>query len=265
MCKRLIIASLLMLPGQFSFAGDGDYAVSKIPAALLLHAHVIKRMERISFEVINTGEAILHKRYALTIMDESGDEQAGFLEYYDKLHEIKNIEGILYDANGNELKKLKNKQVIDLTGMDESTLMDDSRRKFHHFFYKVYPYTVQYEVEIRYNGTLFFPVWLPREDENFSVEQSSISIISPLNYRVRFKAFNYSRDPVQATEQDKKIMTWEIAGLPAIEDEYASPGWYELNTVVLFAPAEFEIENYKGSMNDWKEFGKFVYSLKAYY
>lgn len=219
-------------------------------------------MEVITFEVINTGEAILRKKYALTIMDENGDQQAGFLEYYDKLHEIKNIEGTLFDANGNELKKLKNKQIIDLTGMDESTLIDDSRRKFHHFFYKVYPYTVQYEVEIKYNGTLFFPVWLPREDENFSVERSSISIICPSSSTVRYKAFNYTGNPSETMEKDKKIMTWQTSGLPAIEGEFASPSWYELNTVVLFAPAEFEIQNYRGSMNSWKEFGKFVYSLK---
>ncbi len=262
MVKRIVIAFLLILPCGLSFAGEGDYAVSKIPAALLKNAHVIKRMERISFEVINTGEAILRKKYALTIMDENGDDQARFLEYYDRLHEIKNIEGTLYDASGKELKKLKNKQIIDLTGMDESTLIDDSRRKFHHFFYKVYPYTVQYEVEIKYNGTLFFPVWLPREGENFSVEQSSISIVCPSSYTVRYKAFNYTGNPSETTERDKKTMTWQTSGLPAIEDEFASPSWYELNTVILFAPAEFEIQNYRGSMNNWKEFGKFVYSLK---
>jgi hypothetical protein len=243
-------------------AGEGDYAVSKIPAALLKNAHVIKRMEKIRFEVINTGEAILYKKYALTIMDENGDDQAVFLEYYDKLHEIKNIEGTLYDASGKELKKLKNKQIIDLTGMDESTLMDDSRRKVHRFYYKVYPYTVEYEVEIKYKGTLFFPVWLPREDDHFSVEQSRISIVCPLNYKIRYKAFNYTGEPEQSTEKDKKIMTWQTLGLPAIENEFAAPAWFELNTVVLFAPAEFEIQDYKGNMNSWEEFGKFVYSLK---
>jgi hypothetical protein len=262
MGKRLTIAFVFIFYFLSCFAGEGDYAVSKIPADLLKHAHVIKRMEKISFEVINTGEAILYKKYALTIMDENGERQAGFLEFYDKLHEIKNIEGTLYDANGKELKRLKNKQIIDLTGMEESNLVDDSRRKFHHFFYKVYPYTVEYEVEIKYNGTLFFPVWLPREDENFSVEQSSISIISPLSYSVRYKAFNYSGNPAETTEKEKKIVTWQISGLTAIEDEYASPSWYELNTVVLFAPAEFEIQNYRGNMNNWLEFGKFVYSLK---
>lgn len=244
-------------------AGNGEYAVSAIPAALLKNAHVVKRMEQISFEIKNTGEAVLKKKYAITILNENGDRLAGFTEYYDKLHEIRNIEGTLYDAAGKELKKLKNKQIIDVTGMDDNSLIDDNRRKFHHFFYKIYPYTVQYEVEIKYNGTLFFPVWLPREDENFSVEQSSISIVYPDSYSVRYKSFNYNGDPEVTTgEKGKKILTWKIKELPAIEDEYASPDWFELNTAVLFGPTAFEIEKYNGNMNSWQDFGKFVYSLK---
>jgi len=263
MSKRLITISCAVLFSLSLFAGDGEYAVSKIPAALLKKAHVVKRMETVSFEIVNTGEAILRKKYAVTILDENGDDQSGFAEYYDKLHEIKNIEGTLYSAEGKELKKLKNKQIIDMTGVDDNNLIDDNRRKFHNFFYKVYPYTVEYEVEIKYNGTLFFPVWVPREDENYSVEQSSISIIYPSSYAIRYKAFNYSGEPSVTTgEKGKSIMTWQVKDLPAVENEFASPNWYELNTVIFFGPTDFEIEGYKGTMNTWKDFGRFVYSLK---
>ena len=73
--KGKIIFILFLVSYSFPvMAGDGKYAVSTIPPALLKNAHVIKRMEKISFEVINTGEAILRKKYALTIMDENGDE-----------------------------------------------------------------------------------------------------------------------------------------------------------------------------------------------
>ncbi|MBI5856662.1 MAG: DUF3857 domain-containing protein [Sphingobacteriales bacterium] len=258
----LLILALFFLSLTLS-AGGGEYAVSKIPDALKKNAHVVKRMEQMRFEIINSGEAVLWKKYALTILDEKGDEQAGFQEYYDRLHEIKNIEGALFDAEGKELKRLKNRQIIDLTGSDDENLIDDRRRKYHNFFYKVYPYTVQYEVEIRFNGTLFFPVWLPREDEYYSVEESSISIVYPSDYTVRYKAYNYSGEPVSsAGEKGKKILSWQIRELPAIEDEFASPSWYEMNTVVLFAPAEFELQQYRGTMINWQEFGKFVYELK---
>jgi hypothetical protein len=126
----------------------------------------------------------------------------------------------------------------------------------------VYPYTVEYEVEEKYNGTLFFPVWIPREDELFAVEQSSISIQYPLNYKVRYKAFNYAEEPVVAEDKKSKSFFWEIKNLAALQREYAMPGWFEINTAVIFGPTDFEIQKYSGTMNDWKEFGKFVYSLK---
>lgn len=262
----MIKSGLVLLFLFFSaavWAGPGIYDVSKIAPSLLLNAHAVKRMEVISFEVISSGEAILRRKYAITILNENGDKFAGFAEYYDKLHEIRNIEGTLYDATGKELKKLRNKQIIDVSGMDDNNLIDDNRRKFHHFFHKVYPYTVQYEVEIKYNGTLFFPLWMPREEEHFSVEQSQISVVYPASYTIRFKAFNYTGKPVETTsDKGKNILSWEVKELPAMEDEYASPNWYELNTVILFGPTAFEIEKYSGNMNNWLDFGKFVYSLK---
>jgi len=243
-------------------AGGGEYAVSNIPKELLINAHVVKRAEQIRFEIVNTGTAILRKKYAITILDERGERHAGFHEYYDKLHEIRNIEGTLYDAGGRELKKLKNKQIMDMSGLDDNNLADDSRRKFHHFFHRMYPYTVQYEVEIKYNGTLFFPVWLPREDEYFSVQQSSITITTPDTYTVRHRSFNYTGDPFMENGKNTRSLTWELNNQPAIVDEFASPDWYELNTVVFFGPTEFEIEKYRGNMNSWQDFGRFVHALK---
>lgn len=262
MC-RTITFCFLILQTITSFAGGGEYAVSRIPVPLMKNANAVKRMESTRFEVISTGEAVLKKKYALTILNEKADHMAAFVEYYDKLHAIRNIEGSLYDAEGRELKRLKNKQVMDLTGADDANLADDNRRKAHHFFYKVYPYTVEYEVEIRYHGTLFFPVWMPRETENLAVEQSSFVLIMPTAYNVRYKAFNYPGDPAMAAlEKNKRSMSWQVSQLEAIEDEYASPAWHEINPTVFTGPTEFELEDYKGNMNSWEGFGNFVYSLK---
>lgn len=266
MIRRCILSMGFLLTGLFALAadGEGDYAVSKIPAALLLKANAVKRFERISFEVVNPGEAVLKMKYAITILNENGDSHAAFADSYDKFQQIRNIEGALFDANGKELKRLKNKQIIDATGADDNSLMDDNRRKFHHFYHKIYPYTVEYEEEIRYEGTMFYPFWLPRDDEDFSVEQSSISIISDADYIVRYRAMNYPGEPVITTGgKDKKIMTWEVRDLPAIKDEYASPEWIAFNTAVFFGPTDFEMEKYKGNMQTWQDLGKFVYSLKA--
>lgn len=262
MRKCLTGLIVLLLPGWL-LAAEGEYAITNIPARLLKNAHAVKRMEQLNFEVISTGEAILRRKYAITILDEKGADHAVFVEYYDKLQEIRNIEGSLYDATGRELKRLKNKQVLDLTASDDNNLADDNRRKAHSFYYKVYPYTVEYEVEVRYNGTLFFPVWAPREDEMFSVQQSRFTVNAPATYTVRYRAFNYSGKPESPpAEKGRQSLSWEIRNLEAMLDEYASPEWNEKNPVVFTGPSDFEIEKYKGVMNSWADFGRFVYSLK---
>ncbi|MBL7748539.1 MAG: hypothetical protein JNM19_13980, partial [Chitinophagaceae bacterium] len=75
MRKKLTI---LFLSGFFSMAllAQGDYGVGRIPLALLKNANVVKRFEHIDFEVMNPGEAILRKKYAVTILNENGDNQA---------------------------------------------------------------------------------------------------------------------------------------------------------------------------------------------
>ena len=77
---RLILILFFAFTAPLVCMGQANYAVSSVPEQLLKDANVIKRMEDIRFEINNTGEAILKKKYALTIMNEKGDRHAAFLE-----------------------------------------------------------------------------------------------------------------------------------------------------------------------------------------
>jgi hypothetical protein len=244
------------------FATDGEYAVSKIPAALLKNANVVKRMEEKRFSLKSPGEAAYFRKYAFTILNENGDKHASFDQYYDRFVEIKNIEGTLYDASGNELRKLKNKDIQDLSAVSDASLIEDNRVKFHHFYYKVYPYTVEYTLELKYNGTMFYPSWLPVEDENFAVQQSKYIFECPLNYEFRYKAFQYPGEPLTEKTSDRKKATWEVKELPSIVREPYSPSFRYITTYLMLGPTEFAMQDYKGNMKNWQDFGKFIYSLK---
>jgi hypothetical protein len=241
---------------------QGEYAALFIKPELLKNANVVKRKEEVRFEIISTGETILKKKYALTVLNENGDRMATFVEYYDKFSEIRSVEASLYDATGKLLKKAKGKDIMDISGSDESNLADHYRRKVYQFYHKVYPYTVEFEFEVRTKGSLFFPAWAPGGAEFLSVQQSSFSVLFPQSYSVRYKSFNYPGEPQESTEKDKKKLTWQIKDLPAIRFESMSPERYELIPVVFLGPTEFQIQGYKGNMNSWQDFGKFVYSLK---
>lgn len=262
--KRIFLAAALagILP-LLTRAGGGEtkYPVAAIPATLLTNADAVLRMENLEYELKGRDEAVFRNHYAITILNANGDKWGQLVEDYDKLKEISSIDGYLYDAEGRQLRKLKNKDIQDVSGVDDNNLMDDNRLKRFSFFHKVYPHTVEFDVVVRYKNTLFFPAWVPQGGERLAVEQSSMVFNYPADYTVRYKAFNYAGDPVITQEKDRKIMTWKVNGLNAVIRETLSPEWSSMTTMVLFAPSDFEIENYKGNMSSWKEFGRFVYSL----
>ncbi|MEO6814509.1 MAG: DUF3857 domain-containing protein [Ginsengibacter sp.] len=257
---------LLLIPVFFIFptkAADKKFPASTIPAKLLKNANVVKRMGKTEFTILNTGSTILKLHYALTILNENGDSHASLEVYYDKLRQVNSIEGSLYDSAGNLLKKLKNKDIKDVSAVDDISLMDDGRKKVHQFYSNSYPYTIEYEIEEKFNNTFFFPTWLPQGDEDYSVEESSYSIIFPDNYQIRYRAFNYEGEPAKSSEKGKINLIWKVNNVAAIKEPFATPTWRDLATVVYFAPTNFEIEGYKGNMETWKDFGLFQSSLNA--
>lgn len=253
----ILICILYLQP---AFAGDPDYSVAAIPAALKEKAHAIKRMEELVVNVSSLSEKKIVHRYAITVLDASGDKYAKVIDYYDKLRSIRSISGTLYDAAGKQLKRLKQSDVEDLSGVG-SSLMSDDRIKRHSFYYTVYPYTVEYEIEVKENNTFTFPEWIPQEDEPFSVEKSKLVVNVPLDFTLRYQSFHYKGEPVITTDKDTRTYSWEVKDLTVLPDERFVTDWHRRTTSVLLAPADFEIQRYKGSMNTWEEMSRFMYVL----
>jgi transglutaminase-like putative cysteine protease len=258
---RFVLIALFALGTATASAGDGKYPVISIPFQLLKKANVVKRMEEKEFRLISKTEAVLRHKFAITILNEKGEEHAGLVRFYDKFHTISSIEGALYDAAGNQLRKVKGREIGDYSAVDDNTMMGDGRRKEHHFQHSTYPYTVEYEVEERFTHTFWLPYWVPVEDVLYAVQSSVFTVSGPSDYVIRHKAYNYEGQPQVTTEKGITTIQWKVANLPAVQYPYASPQWKELTTMVMTAPSEFSIDGYKGSMNTWKEFGLFLKTL----
>ena len=258
---RTILAAFLLLLVIDSKAADDLFAVSRIPKNMLENAHAVKRSEHKEFIINSTRSAKTRYQYAITILNENGNEHAELVVFYDKLTTVSSIKGTLYNAAGNILKKLKSKDIKDQSAVAGNNLAEDSRMKIHDFNYKDYPYTIEYEIETESNQTFMFPSWNPQQGENFSVEQSAYSVSYPQNYTIRYKSFNYIGKPEESTEKGKVTMKWKAVLLPAIKVPFATSSWAELATVVYTAPSDFEIAGYKGDFTTWNGYGQFQQSL----
>lgn len=262
MRKKVIFFFFGMVCSFSALAGEGEYAVANISPALLKNADAVLRLEEIKFEIFSTTHTEEINHYVITILNENGDFWADLREQYDKLRHINSIEGVLYDALGKATKHLKNKDLVDISGTSGNDLADDDRVKKHNFYCKVYPYTVEYTIKTEYNNTLFFPGWIPQGRQRLSVERSTYRIFCPTDYKFRYKSFNYNGEPVKAQEKNVVSTSWSVKDMPAIEREVYAPRWHELTTMVIAGPTNFQIEDYKGNMQNWNDFGKFTYALK---
>lgn len=241
---------------------DNKYAVSKIDPALLKGASAIKRYELVRFEIKDPGSAVYYYKTAITILNESAEDHAGWVQGYDKFTTIRSIDGSLYDAAGKKVRSLKNAEISDLSGTSEASLAEDSRVKTHNFYCKVFPYTVEYEVEIKQDQLMFIPSWMPVErDDEFAVENSIFEVVCPNDYKIRHKSFHYDKEPVVTTGK-QTVYHWEVKNLPVVKIEYASPEWQRITPTVIVGSTNFEIGGFKGNMSTWNDFGKFVYALK---
>ena len=242
--------------------GDNMYDVAKISPSLLKGANAVKRLEKVVYIVNDPGNAVYYYKIAVTILDESGDINASWAEFYGRYSAITSVSANLYDAGGKKIKSLKNREIADVSGNSESNLADDYRYKHHDFHHKTYPYTVEYEVEIKQHQLMFMPGWMPVVSPKYSVESSVFEVVVPANYKLRYKSFQYSKEPVSVTENGTINYHWEVGNIAALTDEFAAPEWQKISPSVIIGATDFEIEKHKGNMSSWSDFGKFVYNLK---
>ncbi|MDH7461445.1 DUF3857 domain-containing protein [Chitinophagaceae bacterium 26-R-25] len=260
--KKIFQLLLCLCVSAICKAGNGDYSIAKIAPGLMKDANVIKRYEEIKFEVVSVNKARTYKKVAYTILNEKGDEFAEIVALYGKLNNQPSIEATLYDAMGVKVKSLKKSDIKDMSATDDNSLVDDNRLKAFNFYYKSYPYTVEYEIEQDQYYTMFFPRWVPVAKEMMSVQYSSFSVILPADLHFRYKAFNYTAEPVKSNVDNKQVFTWKLQDFNAVKKEPYAPYWLELLPCVYTGPSEFAIQGYQGNMNSWQDFGKFVYALK---
>lgn len=255
--------TLLLLIGLKVSAADPAYPVAAIPPELLKNANAVVRLQELNIKMNSLKDVRIVTRYAVTVLSEAGSKHAAFSDYYDQLREIKSIKGALYDASGQQIRKLKQSEIKDESAVSDFSLMEDDRSKSHDFYHRIYPYTVEYEVEARVSQTFYFPRWIPQDDILLSVQESHLNITVPDDYQLRYKQFSYKGEPVQTPGKGEKTYSWEVKGLSALEDEPMAAALRYRTTVVYLAPSDFSYGAYTGKMNSWDDFGKFIGQLNA--
>lgn len=252
--KKIVATLILFFP---IIAIGQNYSYSLIADSLKQNADAVKRYEKLHVQIKSPSKAVVKHKWAITILNQAGDEFSGYYSSYDKMKPLTEASGRLYDANGKEIKSIRKKEMEDISEHDGMSLALDDRVKKHNFYYRNYPYTIEYEEEQEYNTIFFLPAWHPVEGDNFSVEQSTFIVEAPADYTFRYKQNNYPGKP----EIKNGSYTWTLNNFGAVFYEPFRPSFSDILTTVYIAPSEFELGKYKGDMSSWNGLGKFIATL----
>lgn len=242
-------------------ADNDKYSFSRINIELLENANAVVRNSSLIFKVSNIEKAHLYCKYVVTILNKNGQPFGELDLKYDKFRKINNIKGMLYDAFGNEIRKLDKNEIHDYSLISWATLYSDSRVRSAELYHNEFPYTVEYEYEITYKGYIGWPQWFP-EREGASVEYSSYNVILPAGSKLRYHSNHLNIKP-EISKVDKKYVSykWEIDSLLPFEREPYGPLLSEQLMSLTTAPSKFKMDDYEGSLVSWNTFGKWLHDL----
>lgn len=234
--------------------------IRNIPAQLFEEADAVVREEQIRFEVRDERRGRLHIRRVITILNPDGRDFGKLHVPYDRFRDVGRIRGAVYDSEGNRIKRLRRREIDDYSYFSNISLFHDNRYKLAELYHDRYPYTVEYEYSVNYDGIINWPVWMPQK-ENTSVQYASYQVDVPTDMSVRYHMENFDMEPEFFRANDRNIYRWQIENLAFQKPEPNSPPWGHQTIIVRTSSNEFRIEGYNGSLESWEEFGKWYHTL----
>lgn len=225
-----------------------------IPSELRTNANAVVRYDAVDIEIKAYNKMIYANKRIVTILNSSGNSKHGTTVSYDKDVKIKKMEAIIYDANGKQIKKIRNKDFEDVSQVSGGTLYSDSRYKYLNYTPLSYPYTIAFETEVEYNYTAFIPQWRPVMWYHTGTEFTSYKITNHSAIPLKSKDLNFERFNIEK----HSAFEYSAQNLEPIPYESYSPDFYKIAPILKVALTEFDMKGVKGTNTDWTDFGKWV-------
>jgi Domain of Unknown Function with PDB structure (DUF3857)/Transglutaminase-like superfamily len=241
---------------NFSSAQKAEYAFATIADSLKENANSVVRLDQMDIAILSQRSMNIKTQRVVTVLNEKGSKAINAYEDYGKNSSIKNIEAIIYDVSGNEIKKIKRKDFKDQSAVDTGTLISDSRYLYLEYTPITYPYTIVYNSEKETSTTAFIPSWMPLDRYYTSVEKSVLNVKYPANLGFRKKECQFSVFNIKKDIDNDSQISYVAKGILAQKIEDYSPNFDEIYPKLIMGLEYFNLEGVDGNAKTWKEFGK---------
>lgn len=230
------------------------------------HANIYSLVKENRTEIICKSPTQATEKYKvnITIFNQKGLDVANFICGCSQFRSLQKFSGEIFNAQGKSVRKIKK---TELKKTEYSTaLSTDDYQYYYECYYPTYPFTIQYEWEIKCNnGLIYFPTFVPQSNFQQLLLEGSYRLEMPVGQTCKYKVVNDLEKQIKITElkgkEGQQIIEANVSNLPVIELEPLSLPISKLLPLVYFSPTDFTIDGTKGNMETWKDYGVWQYNL----
>ncbi len=220
------------------------------------HAEVL--LQKTNIEVKN-NKITKKVSYQIKINNRAGDEYATISIPYDGLVKVSNIEGVITNIFGAEIRKLKKSDIKERSDISAISFYEDSYIKEFTLKHNTYPYIINYSYEVTESQFLDIVTWFPIIDTEIPTLKAELNVNIPQGYKITYRS-NLKAEPELNVNLDEIKYHWETSYKEIIEDQYLAPDLFYYIPHVIIAPDKFKFEK-EGNLSSWSDFGNWQASL----
>jgi transglutaminase-like putative cysteine protease len=256
MRKLLMLLFIGMLQVTASSQSILNYSSLTLPDSLKKDADAVYHLEESEIDIESPSKMTIRSHTIVTVLTKAGLRHSVVRIGVNKFRKLEEITIKVYNELGVEISKFKKKDFKLEGTYDGVTLASDSKLYELDFPVPGTPCTIETEYEINCTAILDLQPWFfGSTTESYKKSRYVVKSAIP----VKYKAYNFKGDPVVTKEEKKTIYTWELNNKTVPTKETASYGaWVSLPWVDV-SPSQFSYDGYPGSLENWKEFGKWSY------
>ncbi len=218
------------------------------------NADAVVVLDELEFHIKNINSAVLNIHRKVEVLREKGKEFGRFSVTENRYAKCKKISARILDLDGKELKELKKDDILKANVSPGNTIYDDNKYQLVEFAWPKLPYILEYEYEVEFNTVFMWPDWFPQEDVPVEKSVYRLMLDEPVNYYTHQRGIEISPDVMKKGK--KQTLTWTLENLePRLKEDWMPPEDRH-QKYLLFTPAEFQLDGYKGYSDTWAHFGE---------
>ena len=258
MFKNFLPLLFFLFFSTLCFSQKTEYSSFLISSELKEDANAVVRNSAIEITIEGVDKMLVSKTVVVTVFNKLGNADARTSESYDNDTKITNLSAIIYDAFGNQIKKYRERDFLDISAVSGGTLYSDSRVKYIDYTPTTYPYTLAFKSEYKTSTTGFIPWWFPVNGYYVSVEKSTYTLKNPKGISWRKKEANFTDFNIEKKDSET-FLKYVLKNQKAYEYENSSISARDILPKVIISLDKFNLDGVNGKFTNWEEFGKWMH------